>query len=71
MYYRPLPEKKTKTLNANEPSIAALAIKPEAPFDKLFLNKPVIRNPTKGSKGISQTICKTLFIMVENTDDRQ
>ena len=34
----------------------------EASVLKLFRNKPVIRNPTKGRKGISQAICKTLFI---------
>ena len=50
-------------LNANEPNIVALAIKPDNDFDKLFLNKPVIRKPTNGRKGISQTICKTLFIV--------
>ena len=49
-------------LNAKEPKMVALAITPDKDFDKLFLNKPVIRKPTSGRKGISHTICKTLFI---------
>ena len=58
-------------LNAKDPNIVALAIKPENDFDKLFLNNPVMRKPTSGRKGISQTICKTLFMVLGKTDDRQ
>jgi hypothetical protein len=35
---------------------------PVSDLDNCFLNNPLIKKPTNGKKGISQTICKTLFI---------
>jgi hypothetical protein len=52
--------KKAITLIAKAANIVALAIKPDAPFDKIFLPKPVIRKPIKGSRGMRQI--NTLFI---------
>ena len=37
---------------------------PVSDFDNCFLNKPLIKKPINGKKGISQTICKTFFIPV-------
>ena len=40
-----------------------LPIIPTSDLDNCFLNNPLIKKPTNGKKGISQAICKTLFIL--------
>jgi hypothetical protein len=43
-------------------NITPLPINPERVLDKLFLPNPLIKKPINGKIGISQTICKILFI---------
>ena len=45
---------------AKAANMVALAIKPVADFDKIFLPSPVIRKPINGSRGMRQI--NTLFI---------
>jgi len=68
--------KKTKTLIKKEAKITPLPISPARAFDNCLRPNPLIKNPTNGRKGISQTSCKVLFIIgvmdhrQPTTDDR-
>jgi hypothetical protein len=52
-----------KTKDANTVPQPVIAI---TGFDKKFLPNPTMRNPSKGKKGINQTICKLLLILIRS-----